>query len=64
MQTTIEMELDYAYNAWLPNKCFDDKTAYSLLKCYERTSGSKIDKAASSYPVEFLNYVDKRLREI
>lgn len=64
MQTTIEMEYEFAYNAWKAKKSFDDETAKSLLECYNRTAGSEIDKAVSCYPMEFINYTDKRMREV
>lgn len=64
MQTTIEMEYEYAYNAWKANGSFDDETAKSLSECCDRTAGSKIDKAVSCYPIEFLKYADKRMRDV
>ena len=64
MKTTIEMEFEFAYNAWKANNSFNDDTAKSLMECLDRTAGSEIDKAASTYPIKFLNYVDKRIREI
>lgn len=61
---SIEMEFEYAYNCWKSQKQFDDETAKSLKVCMNRTSGSEIDKAANAYPVSFLNYIDKRIREV
>ena len=64
MKTSIEMEFEFAFNAWKANKEFDDDTARSLKKCWERTAGSEIDKAAEFYPIDFINYVDKRISEV
>ncbi|MCM1188612.1 MAG: hypothetical protein NC541_04895 [bacterium] len=64
MKTSMEMKYEYAYNAWKANRCFNDETAESLLECRERTTGSEIDKAASRYPLDFLEYADKRMGDV
>lgn len=62
---TIEQEFEFAYNAWKYNNGkFDDTTAKCLEECFQRTSGTEKDRASEPYPIPFLNYVDKRIREI
>lgn len=63
MQPTIELEFEYAYNVWKESKEIADETIKSLKACYQRTSGKEIDKASQTYPIEFLNYIDARLRD-
>lgn len=63
MQPTIEMEFEYAYNVWKKTKELADETVKSLKSCYQHTSGKEIDKASQAYPIEFLNYIDTRLRD-
>ncbi len=64
MQPTIEMEFEYAFNAWIKDRTLTDETVIALQKCFSCTAGSQIDKAAARYPVAFLNYVDERIRKI
>ena len=64
MHTTITMEFEYAYNVWKELQTLDNETIRSLIECYRHTSGNEIDKAAQAYPIEFLNYIDVKIREL